>query len=47
MTSFRQKRIQVIGLTDVHCTGFDVPVAERKDLRCSLSFLFASEIAAR
>jgi hypothetical protein len=28
MTSFRQKRIQVIGLTDVNCTEFDVPGAE-------------------
>jgi hypothetical protein len=28
MTSFREKRIQVIGLTDVKCTGFGVPGAE-------------------
>ena len=28
MTSFRQKRIQVIGLTDVNCSEFDVPGAE-------------------
>lgn len=30
MTSFRQKRIQVIGLTEVNCADYDVPGAEHE-----------------
>ena len=30
MTSFRQKRIQVIGLTEVKCVDYDVPGADHE-----------------
>src|ERR1700758_1499256 len=30
MTSFRQKRIQVIGLTEVRCVDYDVPGAHHE-----------------